>query len=66
MENDRFWTYLTVLPHVDSKKLKEPSDLIEFTWEKDNRKRTAEAKLKADRQRLIELGIITENKEETS
>ena len=33
MEQDRFWTYLKILPHVDGKKLKSPEDLITFPWE---------------------------------
>lgn len=48
MENDRFWTYLTILPHIDSSKLKSPDKLIQFPWEKDRNKKTAEAKMKKD------------------
>ena len=33
MESVRFWTYLSILPHVDGKKLKSPQALIEFPWE---------------------------------
>ena len=62
LEYQRFWTYLTIAPHIDSKKIKGPEDIIEFTWEKDEKKTKAEEKLKADRQRLIEVGIIKENK----
>lgn len=58
MENERFWTYLKILPQIDSKKLKEPADLIEFPWEKEKRKIEAEEKLKRDRQKLIEIGLI--------
>jgi hypothetical protein len=62
MENQRFWTYLTILPHVGGKKLKEPKDLIEFPWEKEQKKHDAEKKFKEDRQKLIELGFIKEDK----
>ncbi len=61
MEEQRFWTYLSILPHVDSKKLKNPSDLFEFSWEKNKKKEEAEKKMAIDRQRLIELGIIKPN-----
>lgn len=33
MENERFWTFWNILPHVDTKKLKSPQDLIRFPWE---------------------------------
>lgn len=62
MENQRFWTYLTILPHVGGKKLKEPKDLIEFPWEKEEKKHDAEKKFKEDRQKLVELGFIKEDK----
>ncbi len=63
-EDKRFWTYLQVLPHLSSKSgIKEPEDLITFTWEKDKKKKEAEDKLKVDRKRLIELGFIKEDKE---
>ena len=64
MEEQRFWTFLQIAPHIDAKKIKGPEDLIEFTWEKDNRKKEAEKKMVTDRQRLIEVGIIKEDKGE--
>lgn len=33
MESQRLWTYLSILPHVDAKKIKSPSDLYPFPWE---------------------------------
>lgn len=33
MESQRLWTYLSILPHVDAKKIKTPSDLYPFPWE---------------------------------
>ena len=35
MENDRFWAFWNILPHVNTKKLKKPQDLIRFPWEKE-------------------------------
>ncbi len=32
-ENSRLWTYFSILPHVDTKKLKSPKDLYLFPWE---------------------------------
>lgn len=66
MENERFWTYLQIAPHLGSKtKIKKPEDLVEFTWEKEERKEYAEKKMKLDRQRLIEIGLIkVDDKEE--
>ena len=59
MEDKRFWTYLTIAPHLSSKaKIKEAKDLVEFTWEKEQKKEDAEKKMVSDRDKLIELGII--------
>lgn len=33
LENGRLWTYYSILPHVDAKKLKSPKDLFLFPWE---------------------------------
>ena len=33
LENARLWSYFTILPHIDSKKIKSPSDLLPFPWE---------------------------------
>jgi len=33
LENDRLWTYLTILPHVDGKKLNTPAMLYAFPWD---------------------------------
>jgi len=66
MEEQRFWTFLTICPHIDSDKIKGPEDLFEFSWETNERKETSKKKMEADRQRLIELGFIKENKTEDS
>lgn len=41
MAEKRFWTYLTICPHIDSKKVKSPEDLLPFPWEKENKKQNA-------------------------
>ena len=38
----RFWTYLTILPHVDGKKIKSPESLFKFDWEKGKKDKYAE------------------------
>lgn len=43
LENDRLWTYLTILPQIDGKKMKSPQQLIKFSWEeKDDKKEELE------------------------
>ena len=34
----RFWTYLTIAPHIDGKKIRKPEDLVPFEWEKKSNK----------------------------
>lgn len=36
MEASRLWTYFSILPHVDGKKLKNVQDLITFPWEEES------------------------------
>ena len=38
LEMDRLWTYYTMLPHINTKKIKSPKDLIKFNWEVDDKK----------------------------
>jgi len=33
MESSRLWTYLSILPHIDSSKINSPSKLYVFPWE---------------------------------
>ena len=48
MERDRLWTFYTILPHVDHKKLRKPQDLMPFPWEKDQIEKDALEQLKKD------------------
>ena len=41
MVEKRFWSYLNICPHIDSKKIKGPEDILPFPWEKDNKKEAA-------------------------
>lgn len=36
LTEQRLWTYLTILPQVDGKKLSSPEKLIEFPWDKNS------------------------------
>lgn len=38
LETERLWTYLNVLPHIDSKKCKSPDKLMPFPWEIEEKK----------------------------
>lgn len=49
MEQERFWTYLNILPHVDGKKLTAPTKLVAFPWEAAEIARNKESEVqKAD------------------
>lgn len=39
MELERFWTYIKVAPHIDTKKIKGPENLIPFDWEREEKKK---------------------------
>lgn len=41
MVEKRFWTYMTICPHIDNKKVKGPESLLPFPWEKENKKKDA-------------------------
>jgi hypothetical protein len=38
----RFWTFLTISPHIDGKKVKEPEDIVKFDFEKGQKERRQE------------------------
>ena len=42
----RFWAYLGMTPHIDTKKCKSPEALIPFEWEKEIKKKNREQDLK--------------------
>ena len=37
LERERLWSYMGLLPHIDSKQIKRPEDLIPFAWDDNNR-----------------------------
>lgn len=44
--NKRFWAYIQVMPHIDTKKIKSPEALIPYEWEKVEIKARKEQDLK--------------------
>lgn len=40
LERERLWSYMGLLPHIDSKKIKRPEDLIPFAWDEEARPTT--------------------------
>ena len=60
MEEQRLWTFISILPHGDSKKLKTPADLYPFPWELKEKE--------IEREKHVEEGVkmldnILDNKE---
>lgn len=45
-EENRLWTYLDMLPHIDGKKVNRPDKLLPFPWETQKKKTDAEQRLK--------------------
>ena len=41
-EEQRLWTYIDIMPHIDAKKIKGPDDLLPFPWEKSRAEKTKE------------------------
>lgn len=55
MESSRMWTYFTMLPHIDSRKMKNGArDLIVFPWEEEEIKQEAERAIREDAGRFEE------------
>lgn len=52
LEIQRMWTYITISPMIDSKKLRNPQALINFPWEKERNKARAEEDLKKKEQKI--------------
>ena len=45
-EEERLWSYMSILPHVDGKKLSKPDKLLPFPWEKEDGVKKAQENLK--------------------
>lgn len=55
MESSRMWTYFTMLPHIDARKMKNGArDLIVFPWEEEEMRKEAERAIREDAARFEE------------
>lgn len=55
MESSRMWTYFTMLPHIDARKMKNGArDLIIFPWEEEEMRKEAERAIREDAARFEE------------
>lgn len=50
MEASRLWTFLSIVPHIDTKKVRNPRDLMMFPWEEEEAQQEAEAVLLLDKE----------------
>lgn len=48
MEASRLWTFLTILPHIDSKKIQSAKDMYPFPWEAEKEREIAEKAIQND------------------
>ena len=48
MEASRLWTFLSVVPHIDTKKIRSVEDFFLFPWEIEGKKKKAEAEMNAN------------------
>ena len=37
LERERLWSYMGLLPHIDSKQIKRPEELLPFSWDEETR-----------------------------
>ena len=58
LEEKRLFTYLTMAPHVDHKKVKKPEDILPFPWEKQAKQNKFNSEVKDITEKLKSLGII--------
>lgn len=62
-EEKRLFTYLTISPHIDTKKCKGPESLMPFPWEKSSKEKAADD-LKSKRDMILATLAKMNNKEE--
>lgn len=54
----RFWTYLTIAPNINTKKVRSPEDLVPFDWEKKDK----DIKKTLDENTAAAVAFLTGNK----
>lgn len=52
MEASRLWTFMSVAPHIDTKKIRSVEDFFLFPWEIEGKKKKAEAEMNANTELL--------------
>lgn len=52
MESARLWTYISILPHIDGKKISSPRELYPFPWEMEELKRKARKEIEENEEQL--------------
>lgn len=60
----RFWTYLTIAPQINTKKIKAPEDMITFEWE-ENKEEKIKKKLEKDTPAAVAFLLGNKKKKET-
>lgn len=60
----RFWTYLTIAPQINTKKVKSPEDLVPFEWE-EKKEDKIKKKLEADTPAAVAFLLGNNKKKET-
>lgn len=50
MEASRLWTFLSIIPHIDTKKVKSPKDMMMFPWEEEETRKATEEALLRDKE----------------
>lgn len=49
----RLWTYLTIAPNINTKKISSPEKLLPFEWEKESKKEKAMRELEENKDKII-------------
>lgn len=63
MIEKRFWAYLLISPHINTKKCRTPEALLPFDWEKKEKQKKEMKKLDNMADKLRELGILSKETE---
>lgn len=63
LTEQRLWTYLDILPHIDGKKISSPQQMLPFVWEEDDIKNKANTDLKEKEDMICRLFAQQNTKE---
>lgn len=62
MATERLWTYLNIMPHIDSRKCKSPEKMLPFPWEKEQKEKVALADINKNKEAILK--VFGKKKEE--